>query len=186
MNDGSGDPAATPPPGPEPTTWQSTDGPVAAGGPPPAVSGWVVPDTGSGRRRSPTWVVVAAIVAVVAAVALIGTTFLGRQVGTLLAGTVEYGSDGIGCFVTGNATTFARSVTVHYAAHLTRVVPAGTNVTQTTTLPDGTTESQDQAFDTTSRCLFGDVGPNLSPGRYVLEFRAGTETLSKGTFDITP
>ncbi len=186
MNDGSAGPAATPPRGPEPTTWQSTDGPVGAGGPPQAASGWVVPDTGSRRRRSPTWVVVAAIVAVVVLAGFIGIIFLGSQAAKVLAGTVEYGSGGTGCAVTGKATTFARSVTVHYAAHLTPVVPAGTTVTQTRTFPDGRIESQDQAFDTTSRCLFGDVGPNLSPGRYVLEFRAGTEILSKGTFDITP
>jgi uncharacterized membrane protein len=131
-------------------------------------------------------VVVLAIIAVVVLVGFIGLIFLGSQAAKVLAGTIEYGSGGTRCSVTGKSTTFAASVTVHFAAHLTHDVPAGTNITQIASLPDGTTEKQDQAFDTTGGCLFGDVGPALPPGHYILELRAGPETLSKGAFDITP
>ena len=150
-------------------------------------TGWVTPkssDGGGGLARG--CVITLLIVAVVVLGGLVGLIFLGSQASTSLEGTVELGTGGTSCSVTGTATTFPVTAAFHLVAHLTRDVPVGETVTSTITFPDGTTESLDQNFDVVVQCITEDVQPGLEPGHYVLEYRSGTEVLAKGGFDITP
>jgi hypothetical protein len=131
--------------------------------------------------------IIAAVVAgLVVVVAFIGLVFLGGQVAKILSGTMEFGTSGTECSVTGPAATFPTSTKIHLVAHLTREVLAGGTVTEYVTLPDGTNQTKDTVVTTTGTCLFTDLNAGLSPGHYVLEMRSGGEVLSKGAFDITP
>jgi len=165
------------------------------GTPPPdvpaAASAWVPPgpETGGGGRTRGC-LIAAAIAAVAAvaivAIAIVGLIFLGGQVQSLLKGTIEFGAGGTGCSVSAKATTFPASTTIHVAAHLEREVPAGETVTLVATNPQGATQTRDQTLTSSATCLSLDLPSGLPAGHYGLEMRSGSETLSKGTFDITP
>jgi hypothetical protein len=162
---------------------------VGAGETPPPVphapTGWVAEGPESGRRTRGC--VIAAVVVVVALfVGFVGLVFLGTQIQSMLAGTIEFGTGGQECSVSDRATTFPASATIHYAAHLQREMRGGEKITITVTFPNGTTDSTDETFDKAGQCVYQDIDPGLDVGHYVMEFRSGTELLSKGEFDITP
>ena len=54
------------------------------------------------------------------------------------------------------------------------------------TYPDGTTESSDESYATPGACVYEDIQPSLAAGHYIIEFRSGSEVLSRGGFEITP
>ena len=152
-----------------------------------APSAWVRPtsDSGGGSLRRGC-VILVLVVAVGVLAVLVGLTFLGSQLASSLTGTMEFGTGGTGCSVTGNATTFPSSTAIHSAAYLERGTRPGETITTTVTYPNGTSESNDRVFDDTGICITEDVESGLAPGHYVIEYRSGTEVLAKGEFDITP
>ncbi len=160
-----------------------------AGEAPPEASStaWVAPsDGGGGSRRTRGCLIVAIVAAVLLVVGFFGLVFLGGQVESILAGTIEFGTGGTGCSVTGEGKTFKASSPIHSAAYLQREIRAGETITTVVTFPNGTSEPSDRTFDDTGKCITEDVEPGLEPGHYGLEYRAGTEVLAKGEFDITP
>lgn len=175
-------PAATASP---PSDAGAGDVPPAA---PPASTGWVAPGPDSGGRGRGCVIASTVIVAVliIGFIGLIGLIFLGGQVAEALKGTIEFGTGGTECSVTGEATTFPASATIHLAAHLEREVPAGEVIRLIVLKPDGTTETGDTTYDEAATCLYQDLSPGLQPGHYALEFRTGSEVLSRGELDITP
>ncbi len=157
--------------------------------PPEAQStAWVPPsdggDGGGGLRRG--CVIALLVVAVGVLAVLVGLTFLGSQLASSLAGTMEFGTGGTGCSVTGEATTFPASSAIHAVAYLERETRAGEPITITVTYPNGTKESQDQTVGEGSTCISQDVPSGVAPGHYLLEYRSGAEVLATGAFDITP
>jgi hypothetical protein len=162
---------------------------LGAGGIPPAAPeaspGWVASGPQSGRRGRGC-VIAAIVTAAILLFGFVGVLFLGAQVVEALKGTIEFGTGGTECSVTGEATTFPASATIHLAAHLEREVSAGEVITLRVLKPDGTTETGDTTYDEAATCLYQDVSPGLPSGHYALEFRAGTEVLSRGEMDITP
>lgn len=177
----------------EPT--QPSEAATDASAPPPvapaAPTGWVSPGPESGGTGRTSGCLIAAVVgafamAALAVIAIFALIFLGGQVQSLLKGTVEFGTGGTGCSVTGRATTFPASTTIHVAAYLEREASAGESITLAATGPDGTTETRDQTMTESATCLAFDLPSGLPAGHYVIELRSGSETLSKGAFDITP
>ena len=118
--------------------------------------------------------------------ALAGLIFLGSQVQGILKGTIEFGTGGTGCNVTGEATTFPSSATIHYAAHFSRDVAAGEPLTIVVTFPDGTSRSVDQSFESTANCVYDDIQPGNASGHYVIAYRSSSELLAQGAVDIQP
>ena len=180
------------PTGPEPAEPADAVSPppgVGAGGIPPAApeapTGWVAEGPESGRRARGC-VIAGAVIVVILFVGFIGLVFLGAQIQSMLAGTIEFGTGGKECSVSDRATTFPASATIHYAAHLEREVTVGEKITVTVSFPNGTTDSTDETFDRAGQCVYQDIDPGLDVGHYLMEFRSGTELLSKGEFDITP
>jgi hypothetical protein len=150
-------------------------------------TGWVAPEgggSGGGRRRG--CVIAAVVVGAFLILGYLGLVFLGNQARSLLAGTMEFGSGGSGCSVSGKATTFPTSGSIHAVAYLERAMSAGETLTVAVTYPDATTETNDQAIESVADCVTEDIRPGLSPGHYVLVYRVGTEVLANGSFDITP
>ncbi|HEX6867658.1 MAG TPA: hypothetical protein VF119_02575 [Candidatus Limnocylindrales bacterium] len=174
----TGEPAATlAEPTPEPTPE-----PTAA-----PVTGWVAPEgagSGGGRRRGCLIAVI--VLGAFLVLGYIGLVFLGNQVRTVLAGTIQFGTGGTGCSVTGTATTFPASASIRSVAFLKEDVAAGTTLTTIVTFPDGTSDTGDQTLDTTAGCVTQAIESGLPAGHYGLEYRVGTETVAKGAFDITP
>jgi hypothetical protein len=115
-------------------------------------------------------VIAGVVIVLVLLFGFIGIVFLGSQVQEALKGTIEFGTGGTECAVTGEGTTFPASATIHLAAHLERQVSAGEVISLTVLNPDGTTETGDSTCDTAATCLF----------------RAGSEVLSRGELNITP
>jgi hypothetical protein len=163
---------------------EATPTPEAA---PASAAGWVAPEgggSGGGRRRG--CVIAAVVVGALLLLGYLGLVFLGNQVMSILAGTMEFGTGGSGCSVSGKATTFPASASIHAVAYLERKTTTGETLTVAVTYPDATTETSDQAVGSVADCVTEDIRPGLSPGHYSLEYRVGTEVLAKGSFDITP
>jgi hypothetical protein len=130
---------------------------------------------------------IAGVVLVFFLVGVVALNFLGGQIEKILAGTVEFGSGGTGCSVTGGATTFRVGQSIHTAAHLTREVPAGEAVTVQLVANGSVVESNAQSFPTAGSCVSIDLTTSgVPPGTYRLEYLSGTETLSSGSFTLTP
>ncbi len=112
--------------------------------------------------------------------------FLGGQVQNILGGTMEFGTGGTGCAVTGEATSFPSSTSIRLVAFLERDVVDGETITTAVTYPNGTTETSNDVWEEGGRCVSETLPPGLAPGRYVIEYRAGTTVLSRGELTITP
>jgi hypothetical protein len=175
--------------------------PVEGTVPPPAPpapdvpqSGWVTPaESGRSRGCCLILVIVGAVAGFLALVAIVALIFLGSQVSTILqsqaalAGTVEFEAGTMsGCYVRQPATSFPASESIHVAVHFEREVQVGETVTVLVTYPDGTSESSETTYDEAGDCVSDTIQPGLATGRWRLEFRAGTEHLATGAFEITP
>ena len=53
------------------------------------------------------------------------------------------------------------------------------------TYPDGTSETNDATYEEAGDCVSDIIPAGLEPGSWTLEFRAGTEVLATGGFEIT-
>lgn len=117
---------------------------------------------------------------------LVGLTFLGGQIAGVLSGTIEFGTGGSGCQVTGVASSFAADQPITLAAHLSRELKAGEAVHIALSQASGTVVSEaDRKFDQAGICLSGSLpGGALSPGSYVLDYRVGSEVLASGRFTV--
>jgi hypothetical protein len=171
---------------PDEPTDPATNEPAPATPAPGTAPGWIPPEGGSGGGRRRGCIIAVIAVGIFLVLAVGGLIFLGAQVKSMLAGTMEFGTGGTGCSVNGAATTFPASTPIHAVAYLERKTTAGETLTVAVTYPDATTESSDQAIGSVADCVTQDIRPGLSPGHYGLEYRVGTEVLSKGAFDITP
>ena len=119
--------------------------PPDASAPGPEAGSWVVPpaETGSGQARGCLrgCVIVGAILAILAVVLLVAFIFLGSQVQSALKGTVEFGTGGEACSVSGGATSFKAGTELHFVALLERSVSAGETLTVVQTFPDARTDT---------------------------------------------
>ena len=61
-------------------------------------------------------------------VLLVALSFLGSQAQAILAGTMTFGTAGVGCEVEGQATSLARDEPLRYVANLSRQVNAGETI----------------------------------------------------------
>ncbi len=159
---------------------------------PTTSAGWAPPPAqGSGIGLAKGCAIVAAIVVAVGGLlltlAVVALIFLGGQVASILQGTVQFGTGGSECSVTGVASTFPATTPIHLAAHLERTVAAGEVITMVVTGPDGEDLSTDEPPAPTSfECIYNDITPGLPPGSYAIEFLVGQERLATGSFQITP
>lgn len=114
-------------------------------------------------------------------------TFLGSQVQSMLAGTVQFGTAGVDCEVEERASALPAAGPVHYVATLSRDVGAGETIHFTLRRGAGTEiYSEDLGVDTTATCVSGTIPPGtLSAGAYVLEFTTGAERLAMGEVTLT-
>lgn len=174
--------AISPAPAPAPATGSEVPGSE----PVPPVTGWIAPEGGSGGGRRRGCIIAVVIIGAFLVFGYIGLVFLGNQVQSILGGTIQFGTSGSGCSVNGTATSFPASTAIHSVAYLERKTTTGETITIAVSYPDGTTDSTDQAMAAAADCLTQDIAPGLDPGHYGLEYRAGTEVLAKGGFDITP
>jgi hypothetical protein len=164
--------------------------PPDASAPSPEAGNWVVPpaEPGSGQARGclKGCVIVGAIVAILAVVVLVAFIFLGSQVQSALKGTVEFGTAGEACSVSGGATSFKAGTDLHFVALLERSVSAGETLTVVQTFPDARTDATDQKVESAASCMYGDLPAGASAGHYAMEVRSGSEILAKGGFEVTP
>ncbi len=173
---------------PEPETPPEID----AAQPTAASTGWVAPPAqGSGMGVAKGCAIVAAIIVAIGGLlltlAVVALIFLGGQVASILQGTVQFGTGGSECSVTGVASTFPTTASIHLAAHLERTVAAGEVVTMVVTGPDGEDLTTDEPPAPSSfECIYNDIAPGLPPGPYAIEFLVGQERLATGSFQITP
>lgn len=185
------DPAVAPAPPPmdpgraRPEGWPPT--PAGSSGPP----GWIPPGGPGQRSRGRTLAIVGcAVLAIVLSLgvsATIALVFLGSQVEQVLGGTVDFGTGGTGCSVTGTGTQFQVGQPIHVAAHLKREVPAGETVTVRLITGGSVLQSGSQSFATAGRCVYLDLPTtSLGAAAYRLEYLSGTEILSSGSFTLTP
>ena len=181
-------PAAEAPVAPDaPVTTEAPEPAPAEVAPATPATGWVAPPATGGRSKGCYCLVaIGAIVLLALPVIVIALIFLGSQVQNILGGTMLFGTGGTGCAVTGQATTFPASASIHTVAFLERDVVAGESITIAVTYPNGTTESGAEVMEEGGRCIFDSVDPGLTPGKYVIEYRAGTTVLSRGELTITP
>ncbi len=155
-------------------------------------AGWTPPPAqSSGMGLAKGCAIVAAIIVAVGGLlltlAVVALIFLGGQVASLLQGTVQFGTGGTECSVTGEATTFPSTATIHLVAHLERTVSAGEVITMAVTGPDGEDFTTDEPPAPTSfECIYNDITPGLAPGSYAIDFLVGQERLATGAFQITP
>lgn len=128
------------------------------------------------------WVVVAGPTLLL----IVGLTFLGGQIAGVLGGTVEFGTGGSGCQVTGATTSFSADQPITLVAHLSRGLKAGESVHVTLSHATGGVVSEaDRTFDQPGSCLFGNIAAGvLSPGSYVLDYRVGSAVLASGGFAV--
>jgi hypothetical protein len=134
-------------------------------------------------------VLIAVVAFIVVAISVLGIAFLiflGSQVQNILGGTMEFGTGGTGCAVTGEATTFPSSTSIRLVAFLERDVAAGETITTAVTYPNGSTETSNDVWKEGGRCVAEVLPPGLAPGKYLIEYRAGTTVLSSGALTITP
>ena len=158
----------------------------------PTTTGWTPPPAqGGGISLAKGCAIAAAVVVAVGGLlftlAVVALIFLGGQVASILQGTVQFGTGGVECSVTGQATTFPSTATIHFVAHFEREVSAGEVITMVVTGPDGedlTTDEPPAPSD--FECLYNDVAPGLPPGPYAIEFLVGAERLATGSFEIAP
>ena len=101
-------------------------------------------------------------------------------------GTIEFGTGGTECSLTGKATTFPTSATFRLVAILNGPWHAGEPNSMFVAGPGGTDELKAPPPPAFTHCIYNDVTPGLPPGHYVIEMRAGSEVLAKGAYDITP
>jgi hypothetical protein len=164
--------------------------PPDASAPGPEAGSWVVPpaETGSGQARGCLrgCVIVGVILAILVVVGVIAVIFLGSQVQSALKGTVEFGTGGQACSVSGGATSFKAGTDLHFVALLERSVSAGETLTVVQTFPDGRTDTTDQKVENAASCMYGDLPAGASAGHYAMEVRTGSEVLAKGAFEVTP
>ena len=146
---------------------------------------WIQPSQGGGSRRTLTCLVLVIVGIIVLVIGCSGLVFLGSQVQSILAGTIEFGTGGTGCSVTGRATTFPSTTALRSVAHLQREAHASETVTVVVTYPDATTESANQTMTDSADCVSQSISAGLAPGHYTLQYRVGTEILATGGFDIT-
>jgi hypothetical protein len=146
----------------------------------------------SGRSRGRKLVIVGfsivGVLLILLVTGLVALRFLGGQVEKTTAGTVEFGSGGTGCRVTGQATTFRVGQPIHTVAHLTRIVPAGETLTVHVMANGSAVQSHHQSIPTATECIsIVDITTSREPpGTYRLEYLSGTETLSSGSFTLIP
>jgi hypothetical protein len=139
-----------------------------------------------GRSRRPL-VVGCAIAAVIVAILLyVGLSFLGGQVREILKGTVQFGTGGSGCDVTGDATTFAPGQDIHVVANLSRDVKAG-EVLAVEITHDGIAEApSSRTLDATANCISGTLPSTvLQPARYRIVYSVGSEVVARGEFVVS-
>jgi hypothetical protein len=101
-------------------------------------------------------------------------------------GTIEFGTGGTECTLTGKATAFPTSATFRLVATLNRPLHAGEPNSMFVAGPVGTEEVSAPPPPPFTHCIYNDVYPGLPTGHYVIEMRAGGEVLAKGAYDITP
>ena len=171
----------------------------------PPVVGWVPPDAAAPAPGAGSWVtppaeptgerargclkgcvIVGAILGVLAVVLIVAVIFLGNQVQSALKGTVQFGTDGTACSLSGTETSFKVGTDLHFVAWLERSVAAGETLTVVQTFPDGRSDSTDQKVEGAASCMYGDLASGGSAGHYAMEVRSGSEVLAKGDFDFTP
>jgi hypothetical protein len=177
---------------PEPAPAPATSEPELI--PPTSVTntGWAPPPAqGSGIGVAKGCAIVAAIVVALGGLlvtfAIVALIFLGGQVASILQGTVQFGTGGNECSVTGVASTFPSTASIHLAAHLERTVAAGEVITMVVTGPDGEVLTTSEPPSPSSfECIYNDITPGLPPGPYAIEFLVGQERLASGSFEITP
>lgn len=149
---------------------------------------WVSPSSET-PKRSRTGCAIGAVIGVIALVVVVyvGLVFLGGQVQTLLAGTVQVGTGGNGCSVTGEATSFPTSTaSIHVVAYLEREAVAGETVAVTLHAPDGSKGTQSLELDSAATCVSLDLplGGALPVGAYTLDYAIGSEVLATGGFEL--
>lgn len=117
---------------------------------------------------------------------LVGLIFLGGQIAGVLGGTIDFGTGGSGCQVTGATTSFSTDQSITLAAHLSRTLNAGETVHISLSQATGSVVSQaDRTFDQSGICLSGGIAAGaLVPGSYVLDYRVGSELLASGAFTV--
>jgi hypothetical protein len=138
--------------------------------------------------RSIRRLVIAAIaILILLFVVRVGLTFLGGQVQSILAGTVEFGTGGSGCAVEGRVAVFPRHGTMHVVGNLRREVKANEVIRGTITDAAGTSETIETKVVETANCVSIYIPLDRVPsGRYVFEFFVGSESLAKGETVISP
>jgi hypothetical protein len=183
--EGGGSEAPSDEPEPPVVGWVPPD----ASAPVPAGS-WAVPPADPTGRRSRGWLkgclIVGGILAVLAFVLIVALIFIGGQVQSALKGTVQFGTGGTACSVSGTATSFKAGTDLHFVAWLERSVSAGETLTVVQTFPDARTDTTDQKVESAASCMYGDLPSGDAAGHYAMEVRSGSEVLAKGGFDLTP
>lgn len=141
----------------------------------------------------PTWgtrrlVLVGVVIAAIIAVGYVAFTVMGSQARDAQRGTVEFGTGGSECNVEGRSATFpSGGASIYEVAHLAREVQAGEVVTFRVSQDGTELASVPRTFDATGDCLGGTLpGALLTPGRYRVEYLAGSEILASGEFDVVP
>jgi len=185
---GPADPAPTDQPPTLPaTSWIPPTPSADPAAPPPVANdpGWVPPSGDPSRVRTGC-IIGCLVLALLIAAGVVGLIFVGGQIFDMVRGSVQFGTGGTECQITGVRSTFTSSETVHIVAIFER--PAGPNETADllVTYPDGTSETHPQTFAEATTCLYLDAGPELEPGSYALELRIGPEVLAKGAMTVTP
>ena len=106
---------------------------------------------------------------------------------TVAPGTIEFGTGGTECSLSGKATTFPTSASFRLVAELNRPLRGGEPTSMSVSGPLGTEEWDDGSPPPPgTHCIYNDIYPGLTPGHYDIEIRAGSEVLAKGSYDITP
>ena len=134
--------------------------------------------------------VIGGLVLAILFIGYVGLSFLGAQVADALRGTIEFGTGGSGCSVDGRASTFPLGSFVYVVAYPSRDVAAGEVLTLRVSQDGVEALSQPDTLDTAlgkGDCLSGSMpGTAFAPAHYRFEYRAGSETLAAGEFDISP
>ena len=146
-----------------------------------------VPGQDRPPRRVRRLVIAAIAILILVFVVRVGLTFLGGQVQSILAGTVEFGTGGSGCAIEGRAAVFPRQGTMHVVAYLRREVKTNEVIRGTITDAAGTSEAIETKVVDTADCMSIDIPlGSVAAGRYVFEFLVGCESLAKGEIVISP
>jgi len=175
------------PPTPPATGWIPPTPTADAAAPPPATngSGWVPPSGNPSRIRTGC-IIGCLVLALLIAAGIAGLIFVGGQIFDMVRGSVQFGTGGTECQVTGVRSTFTTTETVHIVAIFERPAKADEAADLVITNPDGTSETHPQTFDEGTTCMYFDAGPGFESGVYSLELRIGSEVLAKGAMTVTP